>query len=657
LAQVFSRISIWPGRGVSPLALEWVCSFRAMSRLGGAARPMLVLHRSQHTIHPEHATDKKIDFAAAAEDRKGKGHDCEPHTRYKHLHKPDEIEALSGKNSKAVHLVLLQAEALTSEKHDAWFPQGRDAHSHRAKYTPLDDEGDVPNSARKTRGDDSARNKALFAGGLRRANLHDRGQDGSLTLRELIKESEQRIRLVKSQCPGMVYGIEYTGRLKVDPDSKKVTALSDHLQPDRSLYPAESERKRLNSAAPGDGGSMSARTPTQVEGLSNRHAGTTTRRAPEPHTSPHCPGRPRRPELYRQRKYVSPITGEMREMPVQLPSLEAFIDQGPGVHDRAESNPPGRAKGAWGVGSKANAKWRKAFEKSMWEKEEEGWNRIVAEKRAQGWLPGTIKEDSGRVREVFPCTDDPRKKNPDESIAEQNDTGTKGIDEGGGVYRKILELMTETDHAISPVARLRDTLTSYQKTREEKRQHLQESLYSMDADRLNALRRRAEWLQPGSHGPTADPKNGVQLMRLRAEREMLKQHYNNLDQLAWYESLLATIKHSKRDLPDVAHFMFDYIQQVLEQGQPFTREMFFSMLSQISNDEFRPRGETSPVLAALLFSMVETGLDGLQPNDLREWFLRERGEVPDSILERIEGGIHSGAQPTEEYSARRPSKG
>merc|ERR1719393_1008564 len=71
-------------------------------------------------------------------------------------------------------------------------------------------------------------------------------------------------------------------------------------------------------------------------------------------------------------------------------------------------------------------------------------------------------------------------------------------DPSAEAYLKVIALMRETDPTISPVARLRETLQTYQKARDTHRAQLQETLYSMDADRLHSLKRRANNLKPTS---------------------------------------------------------------------------------------------------------------------------------------------------------------
>merc|ERR1719262_2084868 len=119
---------------------------------------------------------------------------------------------------------------------------------------------------------------------------------------------------------------------------------------------------------------------------------------------------------------------------------------------------------------------------------------------------------------------------------------TSERDPNAEAYLKVIALMRETDPSISPVARLRETLQTYQQARDTHRAQLQETLYSMDADRLHSLKRRANNLKPTSHGPTADAKTSCQLMRLKAEKEMLEKHIREgqRKQFFWYRDLWKT---------------------------------------------------------------------------------------------------------------------
>jgi hypothetical protein len=138
-------------------------------------------------------------------------------------------------------------------------------------------------------------------------------------------------------------------------------------------------------------------------------------------------------------------------------------------------------------------------------------------------------------------------------------------------YDKFVELLRESDPTISPVARLRATLSAYQEARDKHKGHLQSALYSMDADRLSSLKRRAQHLPISSEGPTADAKAACAMMRLEAERDMLQQLTQDRmkKQYLWYRDLWACVRGDKRDLPRVAHFIFDFVKNVLEYGEEF----------------------------------------------------------------------------------------
>merc|ERR1719171_2137007 len=178
----------------------------------------------------------------------------------------------------------------------------------------------------------------------------------------------------------------------------------------------------------------------------------------------------------------------------------------------------------------------------------------------------------GEIAGVPSSNDQPGLSGAQESTSER--------DPNAEAYLKVIALMRETDPTISPVARLRDTLQTYQKARDTHRTQLQDTLYSMDADRLQSLKRRANNLKPTSHGPTADAKTSCQLMRLEAEKEMLKKYIDDGEekgsgipmkkQFRWYHGLWKSVRKQKNELTDVAHFIFDFIKKVLEYGEEFT---------------------------------------------------------------------------------------
>jgi len=238
---------------------------------------------------------------------------------------------------------------------------------------------------------------------------------------------------------------------------------------------------------------------------------------------------------------------------------------------------------------------------------------------------------------------------PERAAGTSDATGAAGAEETGGVgldgstrrkrewseaeeaeaYAKFVALLHEPDPTISPVARLRSTLEAYQDSRDKNRGLLQSALYSMDADRLNSLKRRARHLELTFDGP--DAKTSCALMRLEAEKDMLRQHVQDRmkKQYVWYNNLWLHVRGDKRDLPKVAHFIFDFVKQVLEYGEQFQKDMYFAMLEQIDNYEF------TAVIANLTVNMI-AGIEGLTNHDIVKWFRDNRGEVPPAVAELAE---------------------
>merc|ERR1711879_182294 len=82
-------------------------------------------------------------------------------------------------------------------------------------------------------------------------------------------------------------------------------------------------------------------------------------------------------------------------------------------------------------------------------------------------------------------------------------------------------------------------------------------------------------------------------------------------------------------MPNVAHFIFDCVKQVLEYGEIFTAQTYFAMLDQIDNAEY------TSVVASLVVNMVKE-LQGVTVDDVVEWFFDKRGSVPSEIMKLVE---------------------
>merc|ERR1712032_1318109 len=103
----------------------------------------------------------------------------------------------------------------------------------------------------------------------------------------------------------------------------------------------------------------------------------------------------------------------------------------------------------------------------------------------------------------------------------------------------------------------------------------------------------------------------------------------------------------KKDLPAVAHFMLDFVKQVLEYGEEFSRERYFAMLEQIGNFEF------TKVLASIVLNMMP-GIEGVTTQDLMAWFERVRGDVPKPIRELVESQGNNNTGSTRDTGGESP---
>jgi hypothetical protein len=599
----------------------------------------ICLHRSE--THTKCETDAK-NLKERAEERKYQGFASKQTLPFKALGKPD-VDNKTIMEQNQSKIVQVDARKMQFQQR-----RQREKREQRpAEWQSSDNkDSDIALLGEKGKKDaeEDAKNKALHLYGLfdkdlPRCNGRDKTSDGFYTLREFIRESETRVQQVKSLVPDMVYGLDYS------------VSMLDYLMPNREEYPPVTEKRRLpsrgkggNTDLDGPAASSSQKQPQTARAVLQAARGEGDKLEPKPPAgSPHsarpprpgdrsaekrakfCPGRPEVAQAYRRQVYVSPISSEMkpRNLPIQLPSLKDLIEQSSlGYHHGSEGDQGGQRRG--------RNDYKKSLQKEIDKAERNFWRNI----KEQGF---ELKHN------ISILTHDDKKGGVDSGVPSSNDQpGPSGAQESQSerdpsaeAYLKVIALMRETDPTISPVARLRETLQIYQKAREEHKDQLQNTLYSMDADRLHSLKRRAHNLNPKSHGPTADAKTSCQLMRLEAEKEMLERHIRDQQrkQFFWYRDLWRTIYQDKRELPDVAKFIFDFVKKVLEYGEDFTKEMYFSMLSKIENFEY------NGVISKLVVKMLD-GIEGAKLADLVEWFKKNRGEVPPKVRDFTERADH-----------------
>lgn len=173
------------------------------------------------------------------------------------------------------------------------------------------------------------------------------------------------------------------------------------------------------------------------------------------------------------------------------------------------------------------------------------------------------------------------------------------------------------------VTQLRSALNAYQALRECKKDELLNTTHAMDVERPNLLRWKAanmqewvtsDWKKSSSVSPTRGAES-------EGEERMQRQHQ-------WYRDLLTRVQGDRR-LPSVMHFIFDFVKQVLEYGEEFRKDMYFTMLQHIEDSEF------STAVSNLVVNMIR-GIEDLNTQDLVIWFEQNRGGVPQHIRELLE---------------------
>jgi len=359
-----------------------------------------------------------------------------------------------------------------------------------------------------------------------------------------------------------------------------------------------------------------------------------------------CPGRPAVPQAFRRQVYVSPLPGEIRPrpLPVRLPSLAEFIESsGLAMDGRGERGEAGRLREQINkllplprapVKEDATARRgrtdiRRKIEKQL----DSAWSDRAAYKRC--FDKSLIVDGSGVPADFEWPSVSEAVVAPEEVGEDRRKKREWTEEEEARAYAKVELLLREPDPTISPVARLQSTLQSYQAVRDRHRGDLQTALYSMDADRLHSLHRRAVHLRAGS----TDVATSCALMRIEAEKDMLSKHLegNMQRQYLWYRELWYYLQATKKELPTkevprVAHFIFDFVKQVLEYGKEFKKQMYDEMLSQIQNEEY------DELVSALVVHMVD-GIEDVTTQDLLVWFKEHRGPVPDGVSSSLAGVV------------------
>lgn len=591
--------------------------------------------------------------------------------QFKELGAPvDNVDIAKMANSK-ITKVLRAIQGMGTQHHDARLK--RSDGERAAEYVAPSDakDGELNEKEEDDLDTDEVQNAhtpqphGLFSKDLPCCSGRDKATDGFWMLRQFVRESESRIQQVKSLVPGTMFGLDYD------------VSMLDYLMPPRANYPPAADKRALSARASLSScrdemqkAPHSARAvlqTTQAESAENLDELVRKVRppsAPKPRPplarlresresermAKHCPGRPKNPLAYNRQVYVSPVQAQMRPrpLPIRLPSLANFIAKSePAMGGRSER---GENTHIRDMINELLGLDREKMLRMPQETEISGLKRgrVDIKRKMEKQLDRIWQADNHHFLKKWQGGPTEEGKTEPESAA-GNTAGNAGaeetavsgieglerrrqrewtIEQEAEAYAKFVALLREPDPSISPVARLRCTLSAYQDARDRQKSQLQSALYSMDADRLNSLRRRAQHLKPKSEGPTADAQTSCALMRLEAEKDMLSQHTQEemKKQYLWYRDLWSYVRGDKRDLPKVAHFIFDFVKNVLEYGEEFTREMYFAMLEHIENYEF------TAVIANLTIRMTD-GISGITYRDILDWFLKNRGEVPPHVAD------------------------
>lgn len=170
-------------------------------------------------------------------------------------------------------------------------------------------------------------------------------------------------------------------------------------------------------------------------------------------------------------------------------------------------------------------------------------------------------------------------------------------------------------------AKLRSALHAYQDARDKGREALGDMLQARQANRHMELRKRVVFGNSRNTTASSSPQGNQRIQK----------------QLRWYSELLVRMQTEKDNVPNVAHFILDTVRVVLDRGEEFRGDRFFTMLANIENFEI------TRVVASLLLHMTN-GIEDVTRQDLVSWFEQRRGDVPKHIRDLLENLGHAGAQ-------------
>lgn len=635
----------------------------------------LTLHRSDAVAHTVDVMDRKARASARARGRL-EGLMSKANCPFKPLGEPIMIERIIEMNSPSA------TRCSCLQHHDARPKRGRDADradAERERDPDVEKQEEDTDDAQKAKQDLHDLPHGLFGVDLPRCRQAHRHEiDGFSVLQKFVHDSEVRIQQVKADLPGEAAG------------SDDNTSLISRFMPSREQYPPEAgqatsrgDKKAKNKFAFDTGGSDTSTPHNQKTGQGGRASSTPP--AKNPKTPPKQVVRP--PDSARQghappREATVPPERTARsglQLPAaghKLPSLSEvastdhkdvgellrFPESAAGLDKGRPAQVATEDLSASGCARRGRADIRRNIEKkldSAW-KDKAFWKKITAPPLSAQELRNRYQGDEASLasverylRDLSAGPQSAQETNGAGAEQERNVAAAGGnADATGGVnggaerapadgagmenvaaYSKGAAQMREQDSENSSVARLRSALLAYQSTRNQEREALEKTLQSKDVTRGGTQRRGTKGAKGATRGPDGEAVERMERLQ---------------KQLRWYYDLLLQLHEVSQDPPKVAHFILDFVRQVLEYGEEFQKDMFNAMLEQIDNTEF------TKVVSSLIINMVR-GIDGMTLQDLVAWFDQNRSEIPKYILEheRAESrSLRSSELPDVSFSAR-----
>ncbi|CEL96521.1 unnamed protein product [Vitrella brassicaformis CCMP3155] len=326
-------------------------------------------------------------------------------------------------------------------------------------------------------------------------------------------------------------------------------------------------------------------------------------------------------ETSRQRRsfYVSALSSKPRPLPVRLPTLKEYIDQTLGrVTGRQEESTEesGAVAGMPPVMTAARRnEWIARMNKKL--------NDVSRDfmKQRSAFLAEGLRDSRGLPNPspspsalgVLPSqpvssTSSPQGTRAGAFLTEMRTGGAGGESPTAGgadgeetrprqsdmdIYMRFLGLLRQRGTALAPTEKIKKILVDYEASRESLASHVAELFTVIVQDRPEVYLKKGRNLQivqPDGHIPKAysHARRFLEMMRLKAEVDLLRQYKSNERQIQAYFGLLKFAFDHRTEINSAAIYLLDAFHSLLNSGKRLTMEILEQILTSMVLTEFTP---------------------------------------------------------------------